>query len=149
MSFYDMKALAPDLPFAGRVNKQRAELDLLLAVFDSFPEAVLACDPQGFVLFMNRAAIKLYGDRRINHPLFDCAKEFGVYRPDGKTLLHMEELPLFRALRGELVKDEELFVKPPRSKGFHRVLATGNQLHDKEGSLMGAVVVTRRYVPSP
>ena len=65
-----------------------------------------------------------------------------LYRSDKVTPMTRDEVPLFRALRGERVRDAEMVIAPhgcpPRV-----LLASGQPLADPDGQALGAVVSMR------
>lgn len=70
------------------------------------------------------------------------ALNYGVFRPDGRTLLKAEELPLLRALNGEVLKDIELVVRPPLTGKSCRVRVNATPLRSGDG-IVGAAVLTK------
>jgi len=64
---------------------------------------------------------------------------FGFYRADRRTALARAELPGFRAISGETVRDEELHVR--RADGAWRVVVAGAAPVRQRTRIVGAVVV--------
>ncbi len=62
-----------------------------------------------------------------------------MYQPDGVTPIQPDNMPLHRALAGEVVRNAELVIAPPRGKVRH-LLASGQPLYDETGHKLGAVV---------
>jgi len=109
------------------------------AVLENLDSGIVACDDQGTLTVLNRAGRRML-------PGYDTAtgpegwsEHFGVYRPDGVTPLSMEELPLYRALHGEGVRDCELVIAPGGGKP-RTVTVNGQAIHDEDGVLVGAMV---------
>jgi diguanylate cyclase (GGDEF)-like protein len=71
----------------------------------------------------------------------DWAATYGLLSADGRRLLDLHEVPLFRALQGERVVDQEVVVSPP-GRPPRLVRCTGQQLNDPSGDVIGAVVVS-------
>ena len=84
--------------------------EALRIIFESLPVAVMVADSEGRLIFCNRAADKLLGSETTAKPSESAAVQ-GWYLPDQATLLTPEQLPLARAVRGERVTDELLFVR--------------------------------------
>ena len=72
----------------------------------------------------------------------DWAKRYDLYQPNGLTPLKAEEVPLYRALHGEEVRDVEMVIAP-KGREPRRLLASGRPLIDKHGDNLGAVVAMR------
>ncbi len=132
------------------------EREFLRAVLESIQEAVVACDAAGNLTFVNHFTRELEepashsstpaesstpvvarsGDRATTAA--DWTRHFTLYHPD-KTPLAEDEFPLFRALRGERVRDVELVLVPAHGPA-HVVLASGQPLLDAQGNKLGAVL---------
>jgi two-component system cell cycle sensor histidine kinase/response regulator CckA len=123
-----------------RAEQQLArEREFLQAVLDSMQDGVIACDANGTLTLINRSTREMYGATSEPRPPERWAQTVDVYRPDG-TPMPVEELPLARALRGEVVRDAKL-VLVPNAGGEHQLLVSGQQMLDAEGRTLGAVVV--------
>jgi len=116
-----------------------SERAFLSAVLDTIEEAIVICDAEGRLIQFNEAARRLHGlaDRPI--PPDQWAATYDLFQPDGTTPLPTEEIPLYRALRGERVHDAEMVVDPTHSQPKHLV-CNGKALTDERGKLLGAVV---------
>lgn len=95
--------------------KLRGEVASLRAMFEQLPVAFMAADGTGKVTVANSEAIKIIGDGSIDQTVEDVASQFGIFEPDKKTVVNPENVPLARALRGETVRGQELFL---RSQNF-------------------------------
>jgi PAS domain S-box-containing protein len=116
-----------------------SERAFLAAVLDNIEEAVVICDEEGRITRFNEAARRLHGlpERPISPDQW--AEYYNLYREDGTTPLSTEEIPLFRALQGERVRNAEIVVDSkhgePRS-----LVCNGQPLIDEPGQVTGAVV---------
>jgi PAS domain S-box-containing protein len=72
----------------------------------------------------------------------EFARNLEVYRPD-MTPRPAEEAPPLRALRGELVKNQEEIVKVPSSGKLHYRQVSSTPVIDVSGNIIGAVSVVR------
>ena len=116
------------------------EQEFLKAVLENAQDLIVACDALGVLTFFNRAARALHGKEEKSVLAERWAEEFDLYRADGKTRLTKEEIPLYRALHGEKVRDVEIVIRP-ESGVAHTLLSTGQTITDGRGKLLGAVVV--------
>lgn len=117
----------------------RAQRAFLAAVLEAVEDGIVACDADGALTLFNRAALEFHG--KPQEPLLPdrWAAHYGLYRPNGRTPLPLEEIPLFRALCGERVRDAEMVIAPPG--GLPRtVMASGQALYAADGRKLGAVV---------
>ncbi len=116
-----------------------AERSFRDAVLDHVQAGIVACDAEGALTLFNRTTRALHGLPEEPLPPEQWADHYNLYGPDGRTPLRPEEIPLFRALRGEQVRDAEMVIVPtgaaPRT-----LLASGQAIRDPAGRMIGAVV---------
>ncbi|HQI27690.1 MAG TPA: MASE3 domain-containing protein [Sedimentisphaerales bacterium] len=111
----------------------------LQAVLDNAQCGIIACDAEGVLTVFNRALREFHGLPQECIPPVRWAEHYDLYHPDGKTPMRMEELPLYRALRGEPVHDFEM-VSAPKGKPARTFVASGAPLRGTNGESRGAVV---------
>jgi two-component sensor histidine kinase/PAS domain-containing protein len=70
------------------------------------------------------------------------AAQSEVYRPDG-TSRPSEEAPAFRALKGEIVRNQEEIVRTPHSGELRYRQVSASPVRDAEGTIIGSVSVVR------
>ncbi len=122
---------------AGEALQEKQQfLEVLL---DNLQAGVIACDAKGKVSLFNRAVQQLHGIPNLNVSSEDVPTCFGLFHPDGKTLLKPEEVPLARALRGETVHEMEVVVAQ-EDRAPRTLLASGQQIVALTGKKLGAMV---------
>lgn len=109
------------------------------ALLESLSEGIVACDGQGLLRPFNRATRGLHGMTAVPLPPDRWAEHFNLFSADGATPLRMEEIPLFRALQGETVREAEMVIAPHDGPA-RLLLANGRPIHDADGRSLGAVV---------
>ncbi|MDX6555764.1 MAG: hypothetical protein QOD86_1959, partial [Miltoncostaeaceae bacterium] len=118
------------------------ELDASLrkaeALLDSLSEGVVACDSEGRLTLFNRASREFHGTLEPLTPEH-WAGHYDLYLADGETRMPTEAIPLMRALRGESVRDVEMVIRPA-GRPRRVLVASGQQIVDRNGELLGAVV---------
>ena len=145
-----LTALAPSVRRAlaeaeERRGRKRAEEKLvseqqfLRAVLDNIEAGIAACDDSGTLTLFNRAAREMHGLPLEPLPPERWAEYYSLYGPDGKTPLEKEQIPLFRALGGESVRNFEMMIVPTDGKP-RTLLASGQPVTDGAGRRIGAVV---------
>jgi diguanylate cyclase (GGDEF)-like protein/PAS domain S-box-containing protein len=123
-----------------RTLEQKQEL--LDAVLDTVDMGVIACSARGELTLFNTAARELHGLPPEAIDPRDWAAHYDLFAADGVTLLESADIPLFRALQGETVKDVAMVVAPvglPR----RMLLASGRPLVSASGEPLGAVVALK------
>ncbi len=124
---------------ADRTAELRRETAFLGAVLESVEDAIVACDADGHLTLFNRATKQLHGLPAEPVPPERWADHYSLYAADGRTPLGRDEVPLFRALAGEDVRDAEMVVAATGAEP-RTLLASGRGLFDEDGRRLGAVV---------
>ena len=82
---------------------------LIKAIMESVSEGVVCADVNGTFVYWNEAATNLLGVGPVN-AIDNWSEIYGLYKEDGSPI-PSEDLPLVRALKGEVVPDTRLLVK--------------------------------------
>jgi PAS domain S-box-containing protein len=126
-------------------ERKQAENDLenekrfLAAVFDNIEESIVICDENGALLRFNKAARKLHGLPEKPITPDQWSEHYSLFMKDGITQMPTEEIPLYRALQGEHVRDAEMLVVLPDTTPRYLV-CNGQRLTNNSGKTIGAVV---------
>ncbi|CAN5914957.1 hypothetical protein BH24BAC1_BH24BAC1_24540 [soil metagenome] len=116
------------------------EREYLGAVLENVEDGIAGCDQNGLISFFNRATREFHGLPETPLPPEEWATHYNLFHPDGHTPLAMEEVPLFRAFKGEVVRNVEIVIAPKNGKTRH-VLCSGRKILGRDGKNLGAVVV--------
>jgi PAS domain S-box-containing protein len=120
----------------------------LSAVLEAVEDGIVACNAEGELTLFNRATREFHGLAETPPKSRRWAAGQDLYAKDGTTPISLEQLPLSRALAGEVVRDAELVIAPAGGRA-RSVLASGQPLFDENGRKLGAVVsmhdVTSRH----
>ncbi|MEA5599952.1 AAA family ATPase [Nostoc sp. UHCC 0252] len=118
------------------------EREFLNAIIHNITDGIVVCDANGKLTLFNKATREFHGLPLESLPAEEWAEYFDLYQPDGQTPLLKTEIPLFRALQGEIVENAEMVIAPKH--GSTRILlASGQAIFDPAGNKAGAVVVMR------
>ncbi len=115
----------------------------LQSILDSIGDGVVVADENGRFIQFNPAAERILRDHIRNIPPDEWTEHYGVFLPDKVTPYPPDQLPLARAMRGEVVSETEVFM---RHKGVpDGIWVSGNAcpLNDATGALRGGVAVFR------
>lgn len=116
------------------------EQEMLKVLLDNVQAGIVACNAEGILTLFNQQAREFHGLSERPLPPDQWAACYDLYRPDGKTPMSQEEIPLFRALQGETVHNVEMVIAP--KTGMARtLLASGQAIVDIHGVRQGAVAV--------
>jgi PAS domain S-box-containing protein len=130
-------------------SRQALEIQTLMlkSVLDSMTEGLAAVDEQGKFVIWNTAAEKILGMGASDLPNPEWAGHYGLFLPDTVTPFPTEQLPVLRAIRGE-VSTTEMFVRNHRLPQGAWIEVSAGPRKDAEGVVCGGVAafrdVTRR-----
>ena len=125
--------------------------EFLQAVLDNIQAGIVACDETGTLRLFNHVTRAFHGLPERPLPPEEWSTHYDLYHPDGVTLLRKEDVPLYRAFSGEIVRNAEMVIAPKH--GVRRsILSSGRALIANDGRKLGAVVamhdITHRKVSS-
>lgn len=116
---------------------------ILQSILDYMGDGVVVADTQGHFLHFNPAAEAILHNGPGKTTSAEWAQQYGIFLPDTVTPYPSENLPLARAIRGESVDAEEMFVRPAEAPEGLWIEVTARPLRDTAGKLTGGVVVFR------
>ncbi len=119
--------------------KLQHEKQFIEVVLENVADAIAACDADGNLVFFNRAARELHGMSAEPLGADRWSAKYDLFMADGSTPMGKEDVPLYRAFRGELVRDVEMVVARPNC-ALRRLIASGQAITDGAGRRLGAVV---------
>ena len=114
----------------------------ILAVLD---DGVVISDPEGNILSMNPAALRLHGFQALEEaqrPLAAFHSDFALYQFDG-TLVSEHSWPLARVLRGETVSCLEVEIRTGNPGRSVYASYSGNLVRSVEGEPEAAILTLR------
>jgi PAS domain S-box-containing protein len=124
-----------------RFRAESAEKEWLSAVLNAMTEEVYFTDTEQRYTYANPAAMREFGHDTINGVrVEDIVAKLEILRPDG-TPRPVEEAPPLRALRGEVVRDEEQVVRIPRTGQLRHRQVSSAPVRDNGGAVIGSVSV--------
>jgi PAS domain S-box-containing protein len=132
--------------FAGMERAQREAREharVLQSVVDGVAEGIVVIGDGGHVTMATHAAQVILGGVPDGAPE-SWPQRLGLFASDTVTRFDAARLPVTRALRGEIVDAEEIFVRRPDGVGGERwVQMSARPLIDDSGRPRGAVAVVR------
>ena len=113
------------------------------SILKSMTDGVVVADPAGKFLHFNAAAERIIGVGAVDAGVSEWTARYGVFLPDTVTPYPSDDLPLARAIRGEEVRETELFLRNPGRPHGVWVSIRGGPLRDEAGEVFGGVIVLR------
>ena len=121
----------------------REQLERMTTIFDSLSEGVVATSIAGEFLLANPTAQGIVGMGPTDNPPDEWSQTYGTFYPDKATPVPTEELPLMKAMQGEVTDDVELFIRNEQRPQGVFISVSGRPLHDASGKLIGGVILLR------
>lgn len=120
---------------------------MLQSVLGSMAEGLVAADEQGEFVLWNAAAEKILGMGATNLAPQEWSEHYGFFLTDTVTPFPSDQLPLVRALHGE-VSTTEMFVRNHVLAEGAWIEVSGRPRKDNEGVVRGGVVAFRDITQS-
>ncbi len=98
-------------------KKNQLEKEFNQTLFDNLPAGIVARDDRGMLALFNKTSSAWHGVDIKKLPPEEWGKHYGLYDVDGVPPLSVEQIPLFRAFKGERFKGVQMSIvegKPPR-----------------------------------
>ena len=125
------------------LSAQRAERQRLAGLVDSMDDEVWLVDSQARFTLANPAALRAFGaDAAAETAVLDLVARLEVLSADGSPR-PPDEAPPLRALKGEIVRNEEEIVRTPGSGELRHRLVTATPLRGQADAVTGCVCVVR------
>lgn len=140
---FELAGMVMDVLEARRLGRTlSAERAFMRAVLDNVSDGIVACNAAGELTLFNQETRLRRTLPELPLPPDAWAEFYNLYEADGATPMTTERTPLYRAYRGETVKDGAVTVLPPQGTPHH-LRVSGRPFYDPEGRLLGAVVAMR------
>ena len=120
----------------------RKQTSILQSILNSMGEGVIVAEESGNFLLFNSAAEEILGIGPTDTAPLEWTGRYNLFMPDKSTPYPADQFPLVRAIRGETVRDAEVFVRHPKA-GNITISATGTPLKGEEQVQRGGVAVFR------
>jgi signal transduction histidine kinase/DNA-binding response OmpR family regulator len=116
---------------------------VLQLILDSLADGVAVADEAGTLVAINRTGRDILKSDAPHLAPTEWARHYGVFLPDQATPYPTDRFPLSRAVRGELVDDDEQFVRRPDLPEGLWLSVTARPVVEEDGTRRGAVAVFR------
>lgn len=125
------------------INELYENEEKLRLIVENIGEGVIVANSDKKIILANYMANEIFGieeDDKISSSLTD---HFELYFPDEKTIFPSQNLPMERALSGEVTDDVEVILWNPVAQEKKRVLISGRPLVDQNNKVVAAVVTIK------
>jgi sigma-B regulation protein RsbU (phosphoserine phosphatase) len=101
----------------------------------------MVSDGKGEILCFNATAQRILGLEALDMGPYDRTRAYGCHLSDTVTPFPADQLPLARALRGEVVTDIEIFIRNGHVPSGVWISASSAPWRDEDGGVSGGVVI--------
>jgi len=132
-------------PQFGRAGHQTHvhAIETVFVTLNSLSEGMIITDSNGKIVFLNPVAKKILGIGLENIALEQWASDCGCYYPDTTKPYPSEKFPLVRAINGERIHDERIFIKNSENPGGIYISVDANPVKNRQGSIIGGSFIFR------
>jgi PAS domain S-box-containing protein len=123
-----------------RGSESLSQTDALQNIFETLPWGIIVADKGGRIMFSNPAAERILGSGIIAALYDNCNCADGWFFPDQVSVMSSDQLPLVRAIRGEQIADELVFVRNSHQRPGVWIRVEGWPLKTPDGKASGGVV---------
>lgn len=119
-------------------NEQRLKL-----IIDNISDGVLVANVEKKILVSNQLADEIYGTKGVGKRSAVLSDTFEIYSPIDDSVFPAQNLPLSRALEGEVTDDVDVILLNRETLDRKRFLLSGRPLVDEDNIVVAAVVTMR------
>ena len=116
------------------IDELRDQIQFLEDTCNTIDEGIIVSDLNGQILFANSTTERIFGKWIINPDMADWSKTYGIFYPDIKTSVPIEQLPLTRAIMGEETDEMEFFIRNEKKPEGTYISARGRPIRNRETS---------------
>ncbi len=127
---------------AGHYTQMQA-IETLFITLNNLSEGIIISNSDGEILFLNSEAKKILGLGSKNIAFEQWVSEGGFFYPDRLTPYQAQDFPLVRAINGERIHDERIFIRNSENPDGFYISVDANPVRHAEGSFIGASFIFR------
>ena len=130
-----------------KARRLEAELhervQVLDAIIRSMGDGVVVADAQMRFSLFNPSAERIVGIGMTDRPPEEWTDLYGIFFPDAVTPVPADKLPLVRAVRGESVEDQRVFIRNAGVPDGVYISVNASPVRGESGEVVGGVAVFR------
>ena len=122
------------------VDSFKKQYGMLETIINSMESGIWISDREGNMIILNSSAQNEVGLNNVGRNVLEIVNELEIFETDGSELLP-ENIPVFKALKGETVKGEKLIRHLKTGELRHRGYMV-SPIRDENGGIIGSVSVS-------
>ena len=140
----DVTALSEQSAKAARAQAELHErVQVLDAIIRSMGDGVVVADAAARFTLFNPSAERIVGIGMTDRPPDEWTDLYGVFYADAVTPVPTDQLPVVRAVRGETVEAQQLFIRNSRIPDGVYISVNASPVRSESGAVVGGVGVFR------
>jgi PAS domain S-box-containing protein len=141
---YSIGAVSTDITKRKHLEDElRKSHQRLFGILDNIGEGVIVADPDGNFIIFNRRAEEILGLGALQVPWDELNKAYGFFQVDGITFFTLEDMPLFKAVKGETADNVEMFIRNNSFPAGKWIAVTGRPVMNEKKEVIAGVIVFR------
>ena len=125
------------------INDLYENEEKLRLIVENISEGIIVANADKKIIMANNMANEIFGIADDDKISTNLSNHFELYYPDEKTIFPSQNLPMERALSGEVTTDVEIILWNPVAQEKKRVLISGRPLVDQNNNVAAAVVTIK------
>ena len=113
----------------------------LKKILDNLVDGVVVANNEGSFVLFNQAAEKILGVGALDLSPEEWTEAYGVYKADQVTPYPFEDLPLVRAMQGELVSGELMYIQNPSNPEGRWIDISANPIKNEQGNVLAGAII--------
>lgn len=123
-------------------SENKTSINLYIKIIDIMPYGMIVADKNGKFILWNEKADPIFTNKSVSCTKEEWVEKFGVYHTDKVTKFKTEDLPMVRALRGETVKGERMYLtNTSNPEGMFLKVSSFPIYSDNSNEIEAAVIV--------
>lgn len=122
------------------LNENEEKLKLIL---ENIGDGVIVANPDNKILLANYMANEIFEIEENETISFHFSDHFEIYFPDETTVFPAQNLPMTKALNGEITEDIDIVLWNPVKQIKKRILVSGRPLVDQNNKVVAAVITIK------
>ncbi|MGO4820859.1 MULTISPECIES: PAS domain S-box protein [unclassified Flavobacterium] len=125
------------------INNLYENEEKLRLILENIGDGVIVANVEKEIIMANYVANEIFEIEEGEKISLNLTDHFQLYFPDEKTIFPSQNLPMERALNGEVTNDIDIVLWDPTTKNKKRVLISGRPLIDQNENVVAAVVTIK------
>ncbi|WP_367754536.1 PAS domain S-box protein [Flavobacterium sp. WC2430] len=125
------------------INDLYENEEKLRLILENIGEGVIVANANKEIVMANYMANEIFGIEEDENIPLNITDHFDLFFPDGRTIFPSQNLPMEKALNGEVTNDIDVILSDSETHERRRVLISGRPLIDQENNVVAAVVTIK------